>query len=114
MSAVIDASVVVSGLIAAAPEGDWALEVLQRPNLAAPQLLPFEVLNVLGRLEHGGRIDTTLASFARLEFSDLPIALVPLEALADRVWALRSAITAYDASYVALAEALELPHFYPR
>ena len=37
----------------------------------------------------------------------LPCALFPYELVADRVWALRANITAYDASYVALAELMD-------
>jgi hypothetical protein len=37
------------------------------------------------------------------------VELFGYEPVADRVWSLRSAVTAYDACYVALAEALDAP-----
>ena len=39
----------------------------------------------------------------------LPIDLHPFEPVAERVWELRESVSAYDAWYVALAEALEVP-----
>jgi predicted nucleic acid-binding protein len=39
----------------------------------------------------------------------LEIELFPFEPFADRIWALRHNVTSYDAWYVALAEALNLP-----
>jgi predicted nucleic acid-binding protein len=43
---------------------------------------------------------------AKLAF---PIRRYPHTALLDRIWALRHNLTAYDAAYVALAEALGAP-----
>lgn len=39
----------------------------------------------------------------------LDLALFPYEPFGERIWALRQNVTSYDASYVALAEALEAP-----
>ena len=39
----------------------------------------------------------------------LDITLFPYEPFAGRIWELRSNVTCYDAWYVALAEALEVP-----
>jgi predicted nucleic acid-binding protein len=39
----------------------------------------------------------------------LGLELFSFDPFADRVWALRHAITSYDAWYISVAEALELP-----
>jgi predicted nucleic acid-binding protein len=39
----------------------------------------------------------------------LPTTRYPHDPLLDRIWSLRHNLTAYDASYVALAEALDVP-----
>ncbi len=40
---------------------------------------------------------------------ELGVRLHPFEPFAERVWALRETVSAYDAWYVALAEALDAP-----
>jgi len=102
---VLDASAVVAILTADHEIGPQAAEACADAALAAPALLPFEVANVLRRLESGGRIDATTARLAHADLLDLRIDLWPYEAIADRVRALRGALSAYDASYVAVAEA---------
>ncbi|MEO9223804.1 MAG: type II toxin-antitoxin system VapC family toxin [Acidimicrobiales bacterium] len=49
------------------------------------------------------------AQLAHDDLLDLQIESWPYEALADRVWKLRGQLTAYDASYVALAELVGAP-----
>ena len=74
--------------------------------LAAPDLLRVEVVCVLRR--HAAR-GTITARQARNALTDLLVLLVfvyPTAALLPRCWELRGNITAYDATYVALAEAL--------
>jgi predicted nucleic acid-binding protein len=39
----------------------------------------------------------------------LPVKRYSVVGLLDRIWALRETLTPYDASYVALVEALDLP-----
>lgn len=48
--------------------------------------------------------ETSVAAVERL--GQLPIARYPTAALVDRAWSLRHNFTAYDAMYVALAEAV--------
>jgi predicted nucleic acid-binding protein len=57
---------------------------------------------VRARLLPGARADEALALYL-----SLPLERHDHRALIGRVWALRSNFTAYDAAYVALAEALE-------
>lgn len=50
-----------------------------------------------------------VASLAHIDLLELRVELYAFEPVAQRVWELRSNLTAYDAWYVAVAEALELP-----
>lgn len=108
MTIVVDASTVVAALVDDGPDGTWALELLDAHDLVAPELLLVEATNVLRRAALAGDVDGDVASTARDDLMDLSVTLVPFDAVADRVWELRSTITAYDASYVAAAEALGL------
>lgn len=101
---VVDASALVALLVDEGPEGRWATAELNGPDLLAPHLLPFEVADVLRRLERGNVISADQAAQAHGDLLDLPIALYPYEPLAPRAWELRANLSAYDASYVALAE----------
>ena len=104
--AVCDASALVALLTDNGPDGSWATAALAGAELAAPQLLPFEVSNVLRRLERTGILDAVTAAQAHADLLDLTIELWPYEALAARTWELRNTLTAYDAGYVAVAELL--------
>jgi len=106
LTLVVDASVVVAALIDDGPTGAWAEDLIAAGDLVAPHLLPVEVANVLRRAERADRISRDVASLAHESLLQLPVALVPYEALGRRVWELRQSVTAYDAWYVALAEAL--------
>lgn len=89
--------------------GTWAEQVIAGGALHAPELVRVEVTNVLRRLERAKEITTTEANSAYDDCMQLDIELFPFEPFSERVWALRHDETAYDAWYVALAEALELP-----
>ena len=107
---VVDASVVVDVLLD--PEGSSRLlPRLFGPNasLHAPQLLDLEVLQVFRRLERGRILLPARAEAAVQALADLPVTRYPHLALASRIWELRGGLTAYDAAYVALAEALGAP-----
>jgi len=41
--------------------------------------------------------------------ADAPFRRIPITPLLPRIWALRENLTAYDAAYVALSEALDAP-----
>ncbi|MEA3021134.1 MAG: hypothetical protein QOI47_2658, partial [Actinomycetota bacterium] len=49
------------------------------------------------------------AALARADLRGLPITRVPHAPLMERCWELRTNLTAYDASYVALAELIDAP-----
>lgn len=109
MSAVVDSSLIVAALVDTGPHGAWAEQVIESGALHAPELLRVEVTNVLRRLERADEITTPEANAAYEDFMQLDVELFSFEDFSDRVWELRHNVTSYDAWYVALAEALELP-----
>lgn len=109
MIVVCDASVVVAFLTDEGDMGTWAVDRLRDARLVAPSLLPFEVTNALRRLERQGLISVDHATQARLDLDGLPMVEWPFADIAPRVWELRANLTAYDASYVAVAEELRAP-----
>ena len=75
-------------------------------TLHAPHLLDLEVLQTLRRYDTLGVITGERTDGALAALSQLDLTRYSHEELAGRIWALRSNLTAYDAAYVALAEAL--------
>ncbi len=78
-------------------------------TLHAPHLLDVEVAHVLRRYALGGELGAERGEQAIDDFLDLPLVRYPHDLLLPRAWALRHAVTAYDAMYLALAEALNAP-----
>ena len=109
MSIVVDASVLVAALVDTGPQGAWSEDVLENGPLNAPELARVEAANILRRLERAGEIATAEANAAFEDLIDLDLELFAFDAFAERVWELRRNVTAYDASYVALAESLKAP-----
>ncbi len=103
---VVDASALLELAIGAQP--DAALVRRARSGSgAAPELIDIEALHVLRRAER--TVEQQVLRRAVAFVVDAPIARVPHRPLLARVWHLRAAITAYDATYVALAEQLGVP-----
>jgi predicted nucleic acid-binding protein len=109
LSAVVDASVLVRALIDAGPDGEWARAIVARGALHAPELALAEATNVLRRLELARQIATAEVNAAHEDLMQLNVELFSFEPFAKRAWELRHNLTSYDAWYVALAEALQLP-----
>jgi predicted nucleic acid-binding protein len=76
---------------------------------AAPQLLVFEVLAVMRREVARGGVTAAAARALVDDVGDLPIELFPMLPLRGRAFELRENLTAGDALFVALAEALGEP-----
>lgn len=109
---VVDASVVIEVLLCTPRGVACASRLLgDRRELAAPHLLDVEVAQVLRRYERESAINARRAAEAVEDLADLPILRYRHDLLISRVWALRHSISAYDAAYVALAEALDAPLF---
>ena len=103
---VVDASVLVVALADDGPDGDYARVRLRGEELAAPELLDVEVASVLRRQARLGVVSPRRAELALADLAAAPVARAPHQPLLGRCWELRENLTIYDATYVALAEAL--------
>ena len=106
---VIDASVVVAALAERGPTGAAARERLRDEDLQAPELIDVEVVSAMRRLRSAGELDDISADAMLRRLRNLNVVREPHLWLLGRCWALRDNLTPYDASYVALAEALGCP-----
>lgn len=75
-------------------------------GLHVPHLADLEVAQTLRRYVREGEIRVDEATGALSVLRELDLERHGHEPFLDRIWALRSNVTAYDAAYVALAEAL--------
>ncbi len=75
----------------------------------APHLIDLEVLHTLRRLAMRHPSKAEFAETMRAEFLALTITRYSHVGLRERIWELRDSMTAYDAAYIALAEALDVP-----
>ena len=78
-------------------------------TLHAPHLIDLEVAQVLRRYAASGALTADRGAQALQDLADFPLVRYPHDLLLPRIWALRHNLTAYDAAYLALAEALEAP-----
>lgn len=108
---VVDASALVEVLTVDPDDNpDLVRRIRGSEWMSAPDLIDYEVLNVLRRMVLRDDVDAKLAETARLTLRDLRLTRHALtDELTDRVWRLRDNASAYDASYVALAENLDVP-----
>jgi predicted nucleic acid-binding protein len=108
-AAVVDASVMLAVIADPGPIGDRLRHHLRGHALVAPDILVVEVASVLRRHTSAGLIDPGPASRALATLAELDLDLRSSRPLLSRIWHLRHTITAYDAAYVALAEAIDAP-----
>ena len=80
-----------------------------RDELHAPHLADVEVTQGLRRLVRTGDLSPVRAAEAIADLADFDLHRHPHLDLLTRAWKLRDNVTAYDAMYVALAEALDAP-----
>lgn len=78
-------------------------------NLVAPHLVLAEAANALRKLESAAVLGRLESTSAHADLTRLDLQLVAYEPFADRVWALRANLSAYDAWYVAIAELADVP-----
>lgn len=75
-------------------------------EIVAPHLIDSEVTNALRQLVRRGNLTEEQGAMAMDAFTRLTLARFPADWLRPRMWALRDNLSAYDATYVALAERL--------
>ena len=78
-------------------------------TLHAPHLLDVEAAQVIRRYAANREIDGERGRAALADLAEFPVRRYPHDFLLQRIWELRNNLTAYDAAYVALAEALNAP-----
>lgn len=106
---VIDASVLTDYLLErhnAMSVVDRLLEGQDFEPLHAPEVVEPETVNALRKLSFRGHITTLRASQAVADLGQMRLIRHPHGVLRSRIWDLRDALNAYDAAYLALAEAL--------
>ncbi|MDA8284979.1 MAG: type II toxin-antitoxin system VapC family toxin [Actinomycetota bacterium] len=102
---VLDASATLSALLNAGP----ARRALGTEPVHVPHLLDAELANALRRAVLGDRLDSAAAWVALDRWRRLGVTRHASVGMYDRIWGLRANLSAYDATYVALAEALGCP-----
>ena len=104
---VFDASVAIEVLL----NTSAGIQIAERffdpdETIHAPHLLDIEVAQVLRRYARTGELDTARGLQALQDLIDFPLTRYPHDLFLVRIWELRHNVTAYDAAYIALAEAL--------
>jgi predicted nucleic acid-binding protein len=106
---VVDTSAVLGALAGADPAPGLVERLSRDGDLHAPHLIDVELLHALRRLSLSGDLSDDRAADVRTDFAELAVVRYPHEELGDRIWELRHNLTAYDAAFVSLAEALGAP-----
>lgn len=102
---VVDASVAVLALL-----NDGAARVsLATEHVAAPHLIDAELAHALRNRIRREQITEDQGRVALDRWTRLGLRRFAAVGMLGRIWELRENVTAYDATYVALAEALDCP-----
>jgi predicted nucleic acid-binding protein len=102
---VVDAS---AGVLALLNDSD-ARAMLAEEAVVCPHLADSEIAQALRSLVLRDAIEVSAAERALDVWARLGVQRVAVSGLLGRVWQLRDNLTAYDATYVAVAEAFEVP-----
>lgn len=102
---VVDASAALSALLKAGP----ARRALAEQQLHVPHLIDSEVASGMRRRVVAGQVQTDAAWTILRVWQRLGMTRYAVFSMLHRVWELRENVSAYDASYVALAEFLDCP-----
>jgi len=106
---VVDASVLAPALVDGGEAGRQARTRLRAVRLAAPFIVDLEVMAAFRHIALAGELDDHRLRLAVRRAAALRIRRFPHVPLLPRISALRHNVTAYDAAYVALAEAMGVP-----
>lgn len=102
---VLDASAAVAGLLGHTDARRYLADV----PVHVPHLIDSEIASALRRQVSSGAVAQPAAASALQLWTQLGVYRYPVVGLLERVWQLRDNLTAYDATYVALAEHLAAP-----
>ena len=102
---VVDASAAVLGLL---NDGE-ARSALAAEAVVCPHLVDSEVVHALRSQVLRGEVEESEARQAIDVWGRLGFERVGVSGLLGRIWALRENLSSYDATYVAVAEAIEAP-----
>jgi predicted nucleic acid-binding protein len=107
---VIDASALLELLLRTGRADELAERIFGADErLHAPYLLDVEIMQALRRLTLLKDITPERAALVLEDLSQVLIERHQHQPLLQRMWELRDALTAYDAAYVTLAEAISAP-----
>ena len=108
---VLDASAALAAFLGTGVNSTSIRVRIEAPgeSLHAPQLLDVEMLHALRGLVLRGDVSRARSEEVREDFASLRWSRYSHVAFLDRIWELKDNLTAYDATYVALAEALSAP-----
>jgi predicted nucleic acid-binding protein len=106
---VVDASCLAEVVLAGPDAEPVRRHLAADQEQAAPHLVDAEVLGVVRTAHLRGELDPTAARHAIEDLKSWPATRVDHRPLLLRAWELRHALSAPDALYVALAEALDAP-----
>lgn len=108
---VLDASAVIDVLIGTGTRSERIRERIGSPDqsLHVPQLMDLEVLHALRRHILRGTISRKRGDEAFEDLTNIAFERYSHTQLIGRIWELKDDLTVHEASYVALAEALDVP-----
>jgi predicted nucleic acid-binding protein len=106
---VLDASAVVDYVLWIGAAERIAKRISTGEAMHAPYLLDIEVAHALRRYALRGALSPARGAEALTDVSELRLWRYPHLPLLPRIWELRGNLSAFDAAYVALAEALDAP-----
>ncbi len=100
---VLDASAALLGLM----NSGESRALLESESIVSPHLVDSEVVHALRSQVLRGELDPALGERMLQVWQQLGLERVAVTGLLGRVWELRANVSAYDGTYIALAEAME-------
>jgi predicted nucleic acid-binding protein len=107
MTVVADTSALLPALVDSGAAGHAARAALSVSDLIAPTLVDIEVVHALRGRVRGGKLEARIAVQAIADLRRMPLERIEMTPLLGRAWELRENLTAYDAMFVAVAEAFD-------